>query len=148
MSPGTRAQWHLAELTAATQDDPLADTVYSVGLEVDLDGPTEQLESAISVLLAREARFWNLGMVCELKDTGQDCRTCPLATLERSQPRSRLCRLGKDQFAIVERCEDRSRARRAADAALNEDLGAHADEWAELGHLDGDLAELLTAVGL
>lgn len=139
MSGGVKTEWHLAELSSG-EADPFADAVYSIGLEVDLGGSEEELSRALKTLVERESRLFNVGMTCDLKDDGQDCRTCPVATLERSEPRSRLCRLGKDEFAIVDRLKAMSTARQeVADAA---------DELSEVGHLDAELAELLTAVGL
>lgn len=143
MSGGARTEWHLAELSSG-EADPFADAVYSVGLDVDLGGSEEELSAALKRLLDRESRLFNVGMTCDLKDGGQDCRTCPVATLEASEPRSRLCRLGKDEFAIADRLQTFATERFEA----REEVAEAADELSEVGHLDDELSELLTGVGL
>lgn len=143
MNRGVRTEWHLAELSSG-EADPFAHAVYSVGLDVDLGGSEEELAAALRATLDREGRLWKGGLTCDLKDGGQDCRTCPLATLETSEPRARLCRLGKDQFAIADRLKVFATERVEA----RQEVADVADELSEVGHLDADLAELLTAVGL
>lgn len=136
---GTRTEWHLAELS--TDADPFADAVYSVGLDISLDSSLEELEAALRTTLHREGRLWEHGLTCDLKDSGQDCRTCPLATVDLQDERARLCRLGKDQQAIMQRWRD----------LRNEQMGGLpqiADEYSEIGHLPPDLMELLSAAGL
>lgn len=140
---GVRTEWHLAEL-ASTEADPFAQAVYSVGLDVDLGSSEEELTRALNRLFAREERLSDGGLVCEMKDGGQDCRTCPLATLDADEPRSRLCRLGKDQYAIAARINELSRPR----LGLRHEYAELADQCSEVGHLDDELAELLTEVGL
>lgn len=140
---GIQTQWHLAELTASDAD-PFAVAVYSAGLEVRLDSSEEELFGHLRTLVRREARLDGLGVRCELKDAGQDCRTCVIATLEPEEPRSRLCKLGKDQVAITERCNELAAVRVTPEG----EIATCADDWSEIGHLDADLAELLTAVGL
>lgn len=136
---GTRAEWHLAELTSDA--DPFASAVYSAGLDISLDSTLEELESALRTTLDREGRMWETGLTCEMKDKGQDCRTCLLATVDLQDVRARLCRLGKDQQAIMQRWRD------IRDAQIGPMVRV-AEECAEIGHLPDDLAELLTAVGL
>lgn len=140
---GIKAVWHLAELSDA-EEDPFQAVAYSVGVTLDLTADEDGLYEQVKALLRREQRLHSSGVSCPLKDGGQDCLTCPSATLDPAEPRSRLCRLGKDQRTVQQRHEERSRERRAP---LRE-LAAVAEEASLLGHLDDDLSELLTEVGL
>lgn len=139
MNGTTRTEWHLAELS--TDADPFADAVYSVGLDISLNSSLEELEAALRTTVEREGRMWESGLTCELKDSGQDCRACPLATLDLQDVRARLCRLGKDQQAIMQRWRD------LRDEQMG-GLAKIADEYSEIGHLPPDLIELLTVSGL
>lgn len=143
---GIRTEWHLAELGA--EADPFAMAVYSAGLEIDLNGSEDELVGHLRTLVKREARMDATGLTCGLKDGGQDCRTCPMATLEAREERSRLCRLGKDEFRVAERLHELGDQRRANGREELSEMVTSASEWSEIGHLDSDLAELLTAVGL
>lgn len=140
---GVRANWHLAEL-ADSDPDPFGAVVYSAGVVLDLTASADELAEQFIALLRVEGRLAALGLTCGWKDDGQDCRTCPHATLDPAQERSRLCRLGKDQSTAEKLCEERTAERRAPFT----ELAARADEASLIGRLDDDLVELLTAVGL
>lgn len=142
MRPGIRAEWHLAELAAAT--DPFGEVVYSNGIELDLTAPLEELAAQFAKLLRVEGRLARSGLTCALKDSGQDCLSCPQATLEASDRRSRLCRLGKDQLTVERRCAELQDERTGPVMEMVE----LADTGSLLGHLDDELSELLTTVGL
>lgn len=137
MTPGVRAEWHLADLT--DDQDPFGNVTYTAGLKIDLSAPVEELEAVLSGLLRREARLDRVGVQCEHKDGGQDCRDCPHATLDPQNPQSTLCRVGKDQFTVADVVQARYRQAKAE----RESEGVSA-----LGELPDDIAELLTAVGL
>lgn len=144
MTPGVRTEWHLAELTDS-EPDPFSEVVYSTGLTLDLNAPEDELARTYTRLLMREGHLAKSGLTCELKqERGMDCLRCPQATLDRAEARSTLCRLGKDQWTIERRIEELTRARREP----LEELAREVDEVTEIGHLDDELAELLTAVGL
>lgn len=117
--------------------------MYS-GTEIDLAATEGELFETLKALVGREGRLDAAGLTCDLKDAGQDCRTCVMAALDASDPRLRLCRVGKDERLVAERIETLARARTAATVELAASVG----EWSEIGHLDADLAELLTEVGL
>jgi hypothetical protein len=137
MAPGIRTEWHLAELV--TTGDPFEGTAYS-GVEIRLDGSVAELSINLQRLLDQEEGLFKFGLTCDLKDAGQDCRSCPMATVNPDERRSALCRLGKDQCALSERIE-------TVHAPLQE-IGEHVGVFMEMGQLDGEYAELLEAVGL
>lgn len=141
MDTGVRVEWHLKDMTST--QDPFGSVVYS-GLEIDLTGTDDELFEACRKLLRAEARLARTGLTCELKDGGQDCLTCPVATLDAAEARSRLCRVGKDQETVERLHNERYAERRGLDLSLL----AMAEEFSALGHMDEDDAELLTQVGL
>jgi hypothetical protein len=128
----------LADLVTS-DDDPFEGAGYS-GVGVSLDGTVAELSGTLAQLLDREGNLFRLGLVCDLKDAGQDCRTCPAATVDPSQSRSALCRIGKDQCMVAQRIEDMQ-------GPLLE-IGDAMGEFVEIGDLSGEYAELLEAVGL
>lgn len=138
---GAKAVWELAE--SIDKADPFAAVVYSTGIEIDLNASEEELFDLVGKLLHREARLFNRGVTCDLKDGGQDCLHCPEATLDPNNPKAVLCRLGKDQRTVEDRHHEVITARRAA----IEELVAVASEASELGGIPDELAYLLTEVG-
>jgi hypothetical protein len=142
MSPGVKTQWHLA--AAMTTEDPFANVVYSSGITLDLTASESELAQQWINLTKREENLFHRGLTCELKDHGQDCRVCPMATLDASEPRAVLCRIGKDQAAVEAAYHARVRERKEA----LEEFVAEIDLATELGHMPDDLAELAAAVGL
>lgn len=141
-----RTQWHLAEL-AESDDDPFGSVVYSTGIDIDLTASPDELAEAFKRLLLREGRMAQRGLTCELKDKGQNCLSCPAATLDASEDRSRLCRLGKDQATIERACLAESNERHAE---FEEMFNRTIAEFEELAHAmrPADVDELLTSVGL
>lgn len=138
-----RADWHLADLLDKGED-PFGAVIYSSGLQVDLDGSEEDLVSALQKALAMEGRLDAIGLSCPLKDAGQDCLSCREATMDTAAPLTRLCEIGKDQQTLVRRMDENRVQRRRP---LME-LVRCVDDYSEMGHLDDEYAELLTAVGL
>lgn len=120
--------------------DPFGDIVYSSGVTLDLTGTEEELAAQFAELLWREGRLAQANLRCALKDGGQDCRTCPEATLDPTEARSRLCRLGKDQCTVEALFNERRDARLASITELAEEV----DAAVEL--IPDDLAELATSV--
>lgn len=135
---GTKAEWHLADLTDT--GDPFEQVVYSTGIEIDLTASEDELARKWVELSYREAEMLKRGSQCQLKDDGQDCLTCPHATLDRTDSRNRLCRLGKDQSNL----EKRIMALTDARVAPLRELVAEMDAALEV--LPADLEELLTQV--
>ncbi len=140
---GVQTEWHLAELASA-EADPFATVVYSTGVTLDLNATEGELAEQFIKLLEREGRMYANGLTCQLKWDGQDCLTCPQATLDPEEKRSRLCRLGKDQSATEKRMNSLADAR----LAPIREMVAMSEELGELGEIPDDLSELLTAVGL
>lgn len=125
--------------------DPFEVMAYTAGVEIDLTAPEEELAAKLAELVALEtALATGPGLRCRLKAEGQDCRTCPSATLDNRVSRSQLCRIGKDQEAVWAAAEAAQERRMAPVKAM----AAVAAEMSELGHLDDELVEILTAAGL
>ena len=139
MSDG-KAEWRLAE--AMQEADPFGDVVYSTGLVMDLTASEEEMASVFVEMLRREGTLFNRGITCKLKDGGQDCLHCPAATLDPEEPRSVLCRLGKDESAL-EKAFTRKRDERLGPIR---ELCMLASECAEIGDIPDELAVLLTEV--
>lgn len=139
---GVKADWRLADLL--DEDDPFADVILTSGLRVNLAGSGEELSEAISATLKREGALWEQGIVCPLKEAGQDCLTCPKATMNPNDPMSALCRLGHDQYTILKRADLRQRERVAPFTELADCL----TPMMEIGDISSEYSELLTAAGL
>lgn len=139
MTPGVRTEWHLAELSSA-EADPFQAAVPA-GITIDLNAPEEVLFDVLGRLLGDEGRLWAGGVRCDLKDAGQDCRSCQASTQDPREALSRLCKLGKDEMAVAERSH-------ALHLAPVREIAAVAEECSELGHLEPGLVEWLTGVGL
>src|SRR5947209_2085738 len=122
--------------------DPFGGVVYSSGVSLDLTASEEDLADVFVDLLQREGRLLRRGITCDLKDSGQDCLHCPVATLDETYSRAVLCRLGKDQSTVEKAVE----AKRAARQETVRDLAVLADEMSEIGDMPDDLIELLTQV--
>lgn len=136
---GIKADWRLAELLESA-DDPFDTMIFSSGLRVDLTGSDEEVFEGLKRSLSIEGSLYNKGVVCALKDEGQDCLTCPSFTARSDETRAPLCLVGRDQRTIEKEIEARREPVR--------ELAGRVDEWSEMGHLNDEYAELLTAVGL
>jgi hypothetical protein len=123
--------------------DPFGNVVYSSGVTLDLTASEEELAHVFTDLLLREGTLLQRGVTCHLKDGGQDCLCCPAATLDATETRSVLCRLGKDQSTVEKAYE----AQRDARLAPIMELAALASECAEIGDMPEELAVLLTEIG-
>lgn len=140
-----RADWNLAETVSDEPADPFEAMAYTAGVEIDLRAPEGELAAKLNELVELEVALASgPGIRCKLKVDGQDCRSCPSATLDPRFKRSQLCRIGKDQEAVWAAAEAAQERRMAPVKAM----AAVADEMSEMGHLDGELIELLTAAGL
>ncbi len=136
-----RANWHLGaidDLTAAS-GDPMADIaeLAEVGQVVDLSRSEAELVEELEGSLTHEGRFWEYadGLECKLKwlpehvlqgGTGNSCFTCPHYTEDRDDPRSLICKLGRQQEQLVEGID----AVRTADAI----------DWAMVTAFESDLS--------
>ena len=139
MSDG-KAEWKLAE--AMESSDPFTAVVYSTGLVMDLTASEEEMSRVFVEMLRREGTLFDRGITCELKDGGQDCLHCPAATLDPEEPRSVLCRLGKDESTLEKACQ----AKREQRLAPIREIAALASECAEIGDIPDELVVLLTEV--
>lgn len=136
---GIKADWRLSELIESA-DDPFDTMIFSSGLRVDLTGSEDDLYEGVKASLALEEELFDRGVTCAIKDEGQDCLTCTHFTAKTDETRAPLCLLGRDQRTIEKELGARKEPVR--------ELAGRVDEWSEMGHLDDEYAELLTAVGL
>lgn len=138
-----RAQWRLSELLGAGDTNPFDTVILSLGLRVDLAGSEDEVFRGLKRTVELEGRLYDKGVTCELKDSGQDCLTCPMYAGDRpEEDREPLCRLGRDQRVIEEHL-----AAFKVDNPFAE-LGAVVEQYTEMGHLEPEYGELLCAVGL
>lgn len=128
----------------AVDDDPFAAVVYTSGIEIDLTAPQAELSVKLKELIAMEASLARRGVTCPLKDNGQDCLSCPSATLDQHESRSKLCRVGKDEATVWAAGE----ARQSERMAPVMEMAAIAEEMSEIGHIPAELAELALSAGL
>lgn len=127
-------------------DDPFDSVILSSGLHVDLTGSEEEVFAGLKRSLELESKLDRRGVTCELKDGGQDCLTCPMYVADRAEEvRAPLCRLGRDQRLMEKRCNELSAVRR--DEPFTE-LAEAVDAFEEIGEIEPEYDELLTAVGL
>lgn len=143
MTRGARTEWHLAELSSI-EADPFATAAYSAGITIDLTSPEPMLFDVLKALLDREGRLYVDGVRCDLKDAGQDCRTCTASSHDPGDGLALLCAVGKDEMAVAERAGALATHR----LAPMREIAEIADEFSELGHLDPALVDWLTGIGL
>jgi hypothetical protein len=139
---GVQADWRLADLL--DEGDPFGSIIYSTGLHVDLNASEEELTEALAKSLKIEGRLFDIGLTCPLKDGGQDCLSCMEGSADPQVALTRLCETGRDQCTLMKQIDE---SRAVKNAPLVE-LLATIDGFSEIGHLDDEYAELLTAVGL
>lgn len=149
---GVKANWHLADLMADDDSDPL--DIRTIAKPIDLTGGVAALERELQASLRIENRKFNEGVYCELKltedwPTAYTCRTCPQRTEDPGNPLAAICAMSLRQIEIMDQI---TALRTSSDeeiwAALEE---AHGD-WAvweaqELVEAHGDWA-LTDAVGV
>lgn len=139
------AEWRLSELLGCN-DNPFDTVILSSGLHVDLTGSEEDIFAGLKRSLELEGSLDRRGITCELKDGGQDCLTCPMYVADRAEePRAPLCRLGRDQRLMEDRCNELGAERRVAPFI---EIAVAAERFMEIGEIEPEYAELLTAVGL
>ena len=138
-----KTEWRLNELLLGSDaDDPFEDVILSSGLRVDLTGTEDEVFAGLRQSLALEGTLFEQGVTCELKEGGQDCLTCPLYAGDRpEEARAPLCRLGRDQRVMEERCNKLSHERRAPFIELAEVYTEPVPER------EPDFDELLVAAG-
>lgn len=137
-----QAEWRLAELIG--DPDPFAKVILSSGLRVDVQGDEAEVFAGLKQTLHLESTLFNQGVTCDLKDGGQDCLTCPMYVADRlEEPRAPLCRLGRDQRILEDRCNELSRTRDDPFRELVESV----EPYMEIGRLTPEYEELLVAAG-
>jgi hypothetical protein len=66
---------------------------------ISLDTPVAELRDDLRSLLRREARLFDAGMTCDLKDApDMNCLACPVSQADNPDvPKCALCRIGQAQ---------------------------------------------------
>lgn len=122
---GIKAEWRLSELDLAT-DNPFDTVILTSNLRVDLSGDESEIHRGITRTVELESRLFDRGVTCDLKDDGQDCRTCPAFTADYEERRRPLCQLGRDQHLLLSRAEEFKATREKPYLTLGNAYAAHA----------------------
>jgi len=88
----------------ASDTDPFADAPLPFGSTfVSMDTPADELQQRIKDLLKREARLFDMGITCDLRDCSEStCLACPVSKLgDPDSPLSALCRIGQEQERVI-----------------------------------------------
>lgn len=128
-----RANWHLADLQAADDADPMSD-LLNMAKPIDLSQDHARLNAELKSLIRAESSIWErTGIDCELKfQPGWDCRTCPH---RRKSPKDGtpfdICQIGVHQNEILEQMRLHDEITELEEAALQRVLAEECDELAE-----------------
>jgi hypothetical protein len=73
----------------------------SVDLPIGLDTSAEELTRRLSSLIRREARLFNMGTTCPIKDSSEtSCLACPLSQVGQDCVKAGLCETGCEQERV------------------------------------------------
>jgi len=88
-----------ASSVAMSPEQEQSSWAYPVSIETE----TSELERLLSQLTRTEARFFNQGITCPLKDRGEfSCLACPFSKAEETDSaKCGLCRAGCDQERLA-----------------------------------------------
>lgn len=128
-----QAQW--ATALVVDDSDPLQNMdIADIAKPIDLSRPSAEIFEEIKASLDAEAYLWRVPQVrCDMKqgDTAPmtpPCATCPKYTAPNlDQPLSRLCKVGREQAALMIEHDMAVAAERQAEevhGALDEELEA------------------------
>lgn len=80
-------------------DDPFEVEVPAVGVPIRLDGPRASLDRELVELVRAEARLFEAGVECRIKNRKDTCCTaCPIAGEDPAI--AELCRVGRAQERV------------------------------------------------
>lgn len=101
------ARWHFDAPSLGTEQrssyDPLTDPVYEAPMPpISLDTSEAKLNDHAKSLLAQEARLFDEGVVCEIKDKPDTtCLACPISChRDTGNPKGLLCRISQEQERV------------------------------------------------
>jgi hypothetical protein len=104
---GIAADWHLQDLPTAERTreyDPFSDPAYSAPLPpIDISTGQAQLDEHLTSLLDQEARLFDEGITCPIKDTPDaTCLACPVSSArDYADPKGQLCRVGQEEERVL-----------------------------------------------
>lgn len=129
-----RAQWHLADLAfdADGDSDPMSD-LLNMAKPIDLSEDRASLNERLQSLIQQEARVAEqTGVECDIKyDAGHSCLTCPQFTADPDDRMFSVCRIGREQFTILDQLERHKEIEEIEEIALQRMLEDECDELAE-----------------
>lgn len=100
-----KADWFLGDLDVAGGPDPLGPAqtrIEDVGIPIDLEGGEAKLNARLVTLLEQEARLFDQGLACPVKDNPQGCcSACPIRHRDELDQMTALCSIGVEQERIV-----------------------------------------------
>lgn len=98
-----QSNWFVERIEAGDDaGDPFAVPVEEVGSRIDLREPTARLDLRLHELVNREARLYNAGVSCAIKERPDTtCHACPISKAHDPTDRlGALCRLGREQEVV------------------------------------------------
>jgi len=98
-----KADWFASPLDTETPD-PFADSPLPFGSTfISLESTPEELDQRIRDLVKREARLFDMGITCGLRECSEStCLACPVSKLgDPDSPLSALCRIGQEQERVI-----------------------------------------------
>jgi hypothetical protein len=97
-----RANWFVGELPVEDGPDPFAAPIEEVGERINLRDPKAALDLRLRELVHREANLDATGITCAIKDRSDtSCHACPVSRAHTEQPLGVLCRIGREQEAVL-----------------------------------------------
>jgi hypothetical protein len=97
-----QARWGIQNLDLG-DEDPWEAAVE--GKPIDVSGDEGTLSARLAELAAREARLWEQGVRCALKERADSCcHACPVTQLNNPESAiSLLCKIGREQERVAMR---------------------------------------------
>lgn len=97
-----QSNWFVERVDAADDADPFAVPVEEVGKRIDLRDPGAGLDLRLAELVHREARLFNAGITCAIKERPDTtCHACPISQAhDPGSALGALCRLGRQQECV------------------------------------------------
>lgn len=100
-----KADWFLGDLDVAEGPDPLGPAqtrIEDVGTPIDLEGGEARLNARLVSLLEQEARLFDGGLTCPVKDNSQGCcSACPIRHRDELDQMTALCNIGVEQDRVI-----------------------------------------------
>jgi len=102
---GVTANWFLGDLDVAEESDPLGPSqarIEDIGTPIDLEGDHARLNERLVNLLEQEARLFDSGVTCVVKDNHSGhCSACPIRHRDELDQMTALCNIGVEQERVT-----------------------------------------------